>query len=535
MEEFDDNRIFIGKIPSSIPNDKLEKYFGQFGPVAHVLAPRPNGPFKIAFVTYVDKQAMEKALEHRHELGGQELNVTKALPKAARGDTKKETRIFVGQIPAGTAEEELEGYFSKWGKVTRVNIPSQPPKDKIYAFVTYSSSQEKFSALASKHIFKGTELKVVEAAPKPPPSDRGAASAGPGMYGVSGYGAPRGAPMGYPGMSAPAPAPTQDFEENPTRIFVGRIPTDTSVEELKDYFGRFGNVVDVHLPSPKSQAKRNEAKGSYAFITFSTSKEVFKTIAASPHTFKDQRVEVIEAKPKGVRGSADAPPVPAESRIFVGRIPQSVNDDQIRQYFGQYGKVNDVHRPKQTAKEGLEFAFVILGSSQDVARVLAEDKHLLLGKFELNVVRARPRGPTGSQSAAGGGSSGGPPRGRSSSRDGSRAQSYRDPDPRDDYGYGRGSQSRAPPAPAPFAYPEPAYDPYRGGPGPAAPAVYDPYAPQPAYAAPSGGYSGVGNGSYAAVAPSSLPPAGYYDPYAAQGYAPAPSAMSQSKHRFQPY
>jgi RNA-binding protein Musashi len=506
MEEFDDNRIFIGKIPSSIPNDKVEKYFAQFGPIAHVLAPRSSGPFKIAFVTYADKQALEKSLEHRHELGGQELNVTKALPKAARGDTKKETRIFVGQIPVGTAEEELEGYFSKWGKVTRVNIPSQPPKDKIYAFVTYSSAQEKFSALASKHIFKGTELKVVEAAPKPPPSDRGAAASA-GMYGVSGYGSPRGAPMGYPGMPAPAQAPTQDFEENPTRIFVGRIPADTSIEELKDYFGRFGNVVDVHLPSPKSQAKRSEAKGSYAFITFSTSKEVFKTIAACPHTFKDQRVEVIEAKPKGVRGSAEAPPVPSESRIFVGRIPQSVNDDQIRQHFGQYGKVNDVHRPKQTAKEGLEFAFVILGSPQDVARVLAEDKHLLLGKYELNVVRARPRGATGPPSAGGG--SGGAPRGRSRSGDGSRSQ-FRDADPRDDFAYGRGSQARAAPPPPSFGYPEPAYDPYRGGPGPAAPAVYDPYAPQPAYA-------------------------GYYDPYAAQGYAPAPSAMSQSKHRYQPY
>jgi RNA-binding protein Musashi len=529
MEEFDDNRIFIGKIPSSIPNDKIEKYFGQFGTIAHVLAPRPSGPFKIAFVTFADKQGLDKALEHRHELGGQELNVTKALPKAARGDTKKETRIFVGQIPVGTAEEELEGYFSKWGKVTRVNIPSQPPKDKIYAFVTYSSPQEKFSALASKHIFKGTELKVVEAAPKPPAPDRGAAAASAGMYGVPGYGSPRGAPMGYPGMPGPPGPPAQDFEENPTRIFVGHIPTDTSIEELKDYFGRFGNVVDVHLPSPKSQAKRTEGKGSYAFITFSTSKEVFKTIAAGPHTFKDQRVEVIEAKPKGVRGSADAPAVPAESRVFVGRIPQSVNEDQIRQHFGQYGKVSDIHRPKQTSKDGLEFAFVVLGSLQDVARVLSEDKHLLLGKYELNVVRARPRGPAGAQSGGGAGS----PRGRSGSRDGSRSQSFREADPRDDFAYGRGSQPRAP-APPPFAYPEPAYDPYRGGPGPAAPAVYDPYAPQPGYAGP-GGYSNVGNGNYAPVAPSSIPAAGYYDPYAAQGYAPAPSAMSQSKHRYQPY
>lgn len=35
------------------------------------------------------------------------------------------------------------------------------------------------------------------------------------------------------------------------KIFVGRLPQEASVEDLRQYFGRFGRILDVYVPKVK--------------------------------------------------------------------------------------------------------------------------------------------------------------------------------------------------------------------------------------------------------------------------------------------
>lgn len=32
------------------------------------------------------------------------------------------------------------------------------------------------------------------------------------------------------------------------KIFVGRLPQDASAEDLREYFGKFGHILDVYVP-----------------------------------------------------------------------------------------------------------------------------------------------------------------------------------------------------------------------------------------------------------------------------------------------
>jgi len=139
--------------------------------------------------------------------------------------------------------------------------------------------------------------------------------------------------------------------------------------------------------------------GIFAYVTFGTSREMYKAVADAPHTFKGASVDVVEARPKSDR-RGDAPP--GEARVFVGRIPCDTRDSDLKEYFGRYGAVEDVYRPKQTPKDGTEFAFVVFKTTTDVARVLSVEKHILDGKQELNVLRARPRNQGGAGGAGGG-------------------------------------------------------------------------------------------------------------------------------------
>lgn len=36
------------------------------------------------------------------------------------------------------------------------------------------------------------------------------------------------------------------------KIFVGRLPQEASVEDLRHYFGRFGRILDVYVPKVRT-------------------------------------------------------------------------------------------------------------------------------------------------------------------------------------------------------------------------------------------------------------------------------------------
>jgi len=35
------------------------------------------------------------------------------------------------------------------------------------------------------------------------------------------------------------------------KIFVGRLPQEATVDDLRQYFGRFGRILDVYIPKVK--------------------------------------------------------------------------------------------------------------------------------------------------------------------------------------------------------------------------------------------------------------------------------------------
>ncbi|KAI3990334.1 hypothetical protein MKX01_037673, partial [Papaver californicum] len=48
------------------------------------------------------------------------------------------------------------------------------------------------------------------------------------------------------------------------QIFVGRLPKEASVEDLCQYFGRFGHILDVYVPKDPKRT----GHGGFGFVTF---------------------------------------------------------------------------------------------------------------------------------------------------------------------------------------------------------------------------------------------------------------------------
>lgn len=79
-------------------------------------------------------------------------------------------------------------------------------------------------------------------------------------------------------------------------------------------------------------------------------------------------------------------------RIYVGNLPFSASDDEVRDLFTSYGDVNSVHlvTDRETGRPR-GFGFVEMEDSEDADKAIAALNQSQMGGRTLNVNEARPR------------------------------------------------------------------------------------------------------------------------------------------------
>ena len=102
------------------------------------------------------------------------------------------TKLYVGNLPFNTTENELQELFSQAGAVQEVTLMQDrfTGKSRGFAFVTMSSDEEAQNAISklNGHAIEGRQLTVNEARPR---EQRAPGGGGRGGYGGGGYGGRR--------------------------------------------------------------------------------------------------------------------------------------------------------------------------------------------------------------------------------------------------------------------------------------------------------------------------------------------------------
>jgi cold-inducible RNA-binding protein len=99
--------------------------------------------------------------------------------------------------------------------------------------------------------------------------------------------------------------------------------------------------------------------------------------------------------------------------IFVGNLPRDITEEDLREAFGAYGKVNTVSVIKDKfTGEPRGFGFVEMPNKNEAQAAIAGVNGKMIKGKSLNVNEARPKteGSRGAGATGGGGGGGGPRR-----------------------------------------------------------------------------------------------------------------------------
>ncbi|XP_058790934.1 uncharacterized protein LOC131664084 [Phymastichus coffea] len=178
---------------------------------------------------------------------------------------------------------------------------------------------------------------------------------------------------------------------NDRKLFVGGLSWETTEKELRNHFSQFGDIESINV---KTDPFTGRSRG-FAFIVFSKVESLDKAMAHGDHIINNKKVDPKKAKAKARHG-----------KIFVGGLSTELSDDDIKNFFIQFGTIIDVEMPfDKTKNQRKGFCFITFESEQVANDLLKTSKQTINGK-DVEVKKATPRPEMGGMRGMGRGGRG---------------------------------------------------------------------------------------------------------------------------------
>lgn len=159
------------------------------------------------------------------------------------------------------------------------------------------------------------------------------------------------------------------------KLFVGGLNFSTTEEMLTEYFSQFGTVSDCIV---MKDANTKKSRG-FGFVVFATTAMLDAAQAARPHTIDNREVDTKRAMPRG-ETTKKQPGILAK-KIFIGGMKTTTDEQTMRDYFTQFGTVDNVDiLVDKATKRRRGFAYVTFTDSDPVDKAVLKKYHTIDGR-----------------------------------------------------------------------------------------------------------------------------------------------------------
>ncbi|GAA0164726.1 RNA metabolism protein [Lithospermum erythrorhizon] len=173
---------------------------------------------------------------------------------------------------------------------------------------------------------------------------------------------------------------------SPGKIFIGGLAKDTTLDQFVKYFGNYGEITDSVIMKDRHTGRPR----GFGFITYADP-SVVDAVIAETHIINDKQVEIKRTIPQGAADSKDF----TTKKIFVGGIPPSLTEDEVKDFFSKYGKVveHEIIRDHVTNRSR-GFGFVVFDSEQVVDNLLVDGNKIDMNGNQVEIKKAEPKKPS---------------------------------------------------------------------------------------------------------------------------------------------
>lgn len=166
------------------------------------------------------------------------------------------TDLIVLGLPYSANEDDVKEHFGKYGELDLCEIKyDSDKKSRGFGFVRYKTVDAVRQALEASHVLHNRTVEIR--------------------------------------------FPKEDAKQDsvPTKLFIGRLPRGTTVEELRDHFLEYGSIKDVYIPAPFR---------GFGFVTFD-SPSVADEVMNATHVIKGTYVNVSQPSTKKQKSEEKGP------------------------------------------------------------------------------------------------------------------------------------------------------------------------------------------------------------------------------------
>jgi RNA recognition motif-containing protein len=172
-------------------------------------------------------------------------------------------KLYIKKLPDNrepeSLEQELRDHFSPFGQIIDLKTLKNQ-KNELYAFVTFKEEEVLPEVLRQSHFVCGRTIAICRA------------------------------------KDQTKNKRPEKYIEDVRKIFIGGIPSQVRLDEFKQYFGQFGEIVDCLLPLKSKTLKTNKG---YGFITYKTAEQTRAVIDSNKvHMLRAKWLDVKVANPR---------------------------------------------------------------------------------------------------------------------------------------------------------------------------------------------------------------------------------------------